>query len=96
MSCRLTQIFWLSLLPYFCAGATVDFLHDVKPLLSRLGCNGASCHGKAEGQNGFKLSVFGNDPEGDFRSIIKEGRGRRISQAAPEDSLSITISSRSP
>jgi len=65
----------------------VDFLHDVKPLLSRLGCNGSSCHGKAEGQNGFKLSVFGNDPEGDFRSIIKEGRGRRISQAAPEDSL---------
>lgn len=87
MSCRLPQILCLSLLPCFCAGATVDFLHDVKPLLSRLGCNGSSCHGKAEGQNGFKLSVFGNDPEGDFRSIIKEGRGRRISQAAPEDSL---------
>ncbi|MCS5604867.1 MAG: DUF1549 domain-containing protein, partial [Alphaproteobacteria bacterium] len=63
------------------------FSHDVKPLLSRLGCNGASCHGKAEGQNGFKLSVFGNDPRGDYQSIIKEGRGRRISQAAPQDSL---------
>ena len=29
----------------------VDFMNDVKPLLSRLGCNGSSCHGKAEGQN---------------------------------------------
>ena len=87
MSCRLSQIFCLSLLPCFHVGAAVDFSHDVKPLLSRLGCNGASCHGKAEGQNGFKLSVFGNDPRGDYQSIIKEGRGRRISQAAPQDSL---------
>ena len=87
MSCRLTQIFCLSLLPYFCAGATVDFLHDVKPLLSRLGCNGASCHGKAEGQNGFKLSVFGFNPEKDYQTLINESRGRRLSFGAPDDSL---------
>ncbi|MDA0723544.1 MAG: hypothetical protein O3B25_04690, partial [Verrucomicrobia bacterium] len=36
----------------------VDFTSDVLPLMTRMGCNGASCHGKAEGQNGFKLSVF--------------------------------------
>ena len=65
----------------------VDFMNDVKPLLSRLGCNGSSCHGKAEGQNGFKLSVFGADPRGDYHSILKEARGRRITQAAPEASL---------
>ncbi len=65
----------------------VDFMNDVKPLLSRLGCNGSSCHGKAEGQNGFKLSVFGADPLGDYHSILKEARGRRITQAAPEASL---------
>ena len=87
MSWRLPQILCLSLLPYFWAGAAVDFTHDVKPLLSRLGCNGASCHGKAEGQNGFKLSVFGNDPLGDYQSILKEGRGRRVTLAALEESL---------
>ena len=69
------------------AVAAVDFMNDVKPLLSRLGCNGSACHGKAEGQNGFKLSVFGADPEGDYQSILKEARGRRITQAAPEASL---------
>ncbi len=69
------------------AVAAVDFMNDVKPLLSRLGCNGSACHGKAEGQNGFKLSVFAADPKGDYQSILKEGRGRRITQAAPEASL---------
>jgi hypothetical protein len=44
-------------------------------------------HGKAEGQNGFKLSVFGFDPEADYRSLIMEGRGRRILPSAPEMSL---------
>ena len=65
----------------------VDFMNDVKPLLSRLGCNGSSCHGKAEGQNGFKLSVFDADPEGDYHSITREVRGRRIMQTAPQASL---------
>ena len=67
--------------------AAVDFINDIMPVLSRLGCNGSSCHGKAEGQNGFKLSVFGHDPEGDFQALTKESRGRRISSAMPEDSL---------
>ena len=45
---------------------------------------GAGCHGKAEGQNGFKLSVFGFDPEADFATLTKESRGRRVFPAAPE------------
>ena len=68
-------------------GAAVDFAHDVIPLLSRLGCNGSACHGKVEGQNGFKLSVFANNPENDFLAIRKESRGRRVSATAPENSL---------
>lgn len=64
-----------------------SFEKDITPLLSRLGCNGSSCHAKAEGQAGFKLSVFGSDPAADYRAITKEGRGRRISTAAPELSL---------
>jgi hypothetical protein len=65
----------------------VDFLHDIVPVLSRFGCNGSACHGKAEGQRGFKLSVFGNDPESDYRAMAVQSRGRRIMIAAPESSL---------
>ncbi len=64
-----------------------SFTADVMPVLSRFGCNASGCHGKAEGQNGFKLSVFGSDPVGDFAALVKEGRGRRVFPAAPEGSL---------
>ena len=39
----------------------MHFAYDIVPILSRFGCNASGCHGKAEGQNGFKLSVFGFD-----------------------------------
>ena len=60
-----------------------NFENDVEPLLSRYGCNSAGCHGKAEGQNGFKLSVFGFDPAADYAALVKEARGRRIFPASP-------------
>jgi hypothetical protein len=66
------------------------FENDIKPVLSKLGCNSSGCHGKAEGQNGFKLSVFGFDPEGDHAAITRELRGRRVFPAAPERSLLLT------
>ena len=65
----------------------VHFANDVVPILSKLGCNSGGCHGKASGQNGFKLSVFGFDPEADHAAILKEGRGRRVSWGSPEQSL---------
>ncbi len=64
-----------------------NFEQDITPILSRFGCNSAGCHGKAEGQNGFKLSVFGYDPKADYDALVKEGRGRRVSPAIPERSL---------
>src|SRR5437588_8852433 len=64
-----------------------NFENDVIPLLSKFGCNSSACHGKAEGQNGFKLSVFGFDPAADFAALTKESRGRRMFPAAPEHSL---------
>lgn len=67
-----------------------NFENDVIPLLSRYGCNASGCHGKAEGQNGFKLSVFGFDPAADYAALVKEGRGRRVFPAAPEASLLLT------
>ena len=67
--------------------AAVSFRQEIIPILSKAGCNAGGCHGKAEGQNGFKLSVFGFDPETDHDAIVKEARGRRISISAPERSL---------
>ena len=65
----------------------VHFANDIVPILSKLGCNSGGCHGKASGQNGFKLSVFGFDPEADRTAILKEGRGRRVQPSSPDRSL---------
>ncbi|MGE0606205.1 MAG: DUF1549 and DUF1553 domain-containing protein [Pirellulales bacterium] len=64
-----------------------NFENDIIPLFSKFGCNSSGCHGKAEGQNGFKLSVFGFDPRADYDALIKEGRGRRVFPAAADRSL---------
>ncbi|MFN0017457.1 MAG: DUF1549 and DUF1553 domain-containing protein [Pirellulaceae bacterium] len=69
------------------SAAPLDFTNDIVPLLSKQGCNSGSCHGKAIGQNGFKLSLFGFDPAFDYAALVHEGRGRRVSAAAPDDSL---------
>lgn len=65
----------------------VHFRNDVLPLLSKTGCNSGGCHGKASGQNGFKLSVFGFDAKADFAALTKEARGRRVFPGDPERSL---------
>ena len=64
-----------------------NFANDIVPIFSRHQCNTSGCHGKAEGQNGFKLSVFGFDPPADYAALVMEGRGRRVFPAAPERSL---------
>lgn len=65
----------------------VHFENDVLPVLSRFGCNSSGCHGKAEGQNGFKLSIFGFDPAADLAALTQEGRGRRTDRIIPGNSL---------
>ena len=65
----------------------VSFEDEILPVLTKAGCNSGGCHGKAEGQQGFKLSVFGFDPKSDYESLVLEGRGRRIFAAVPERSL---------
>jgi hypothetical protein len=71
----------------FGSGRAVDFQREIVPLLSRMGCNAGGCHGKASGQNGFKLSLFGFDAAFDHAAITKEARGRRVFPAAPDHSL---------
>jgi WD40 repeat protein len=65
----------------------LSFSGDVLPILSKAGCNLGSCHAKASGQAGFKLSVFAFDPRGDYLELVKDARGRRVFPALPEDSL---------
>ncbi|HEY1494468.1 MAG TPA: DUF1553 domain-containing protein [Candidatus Solibacter sp.] len=63
------------------------FLTDVRPLLGKLGCNTAACHGAARGKGGLRLSLFGGDPDADFEALTKSNGGRRINRADPRDSL---------
>ena len=65
----------------------VLFVGEVVPILSKHGCNAGGCHGKASGQNGFRLSLLGFDPKSDYESLVKEGRGRRVFPPAPAASL---------
>ncbi len=69
------------------AERALHFANDVEPVFSRFGCNAGGCHGKASGQNGFKLSLFGFDAAFDYNAIVREGRGRRVFPASPERSL---------
>ena len=64
-----------------------NFERDIIPIMSRYGCNSSACHAKAEGQNGFKFSVFGFDPKADFVALSQESRGRRTMTQLPEQSL---------
>ena len=65
----------------------VSFQNEVIPILTKTGCNSGECHGKSEGQNGFKLSVFGFDPRADYDALVRHGRGRRIFLADPAKSM---------
>ncbi|MCA9107500.1 MAG: DUF1553 domain-containing protein [Planctomycetales bacterium] len=74
----------------FSLARPVSFANEIEPLLTRQGCNAGGCHGKASGQNGFRLSLFGFDAEFDHEAIVKSSRGRRIDFAAPRESLLLT------
>jgi hypothetical protein len=65
----------------------VHFQNEVVPIFTKLGCNAGGCHGKAGGQNGFKLSLLGFEPGEDYEYLVKEARGRRVQPSAPEQSL---------
>ena len=65
----------------------MDFATDIAPILSRYGCNASGCHGALNGQAGFKLSLFGYDPDADYEAIVKANEGRRVNLKSPEESL---------
>src|SRR5215471_10138188 len=57
------------------------------PVFMAAGCNQGGCHGAARGKDGFRLSLFGFDPEGDHYRLTREFNGRRINLALPAESL---------
>ena len=65
----------------------VNFANSVVPLFTKHGCNGGGCHGKSSGQNGFKLSLLGFEPQEDYEYLLREARGRRIFPAATRAQL---------
>ena len=65
----------------------LNFTNQVVPVFTKLGCNSGGCHGKLAGQNGFRLSLLGFEPDLDFMTLVKEGRGRRLFPANPDASL---------
>lgn len=69
------------------ASGPPSFVRDVLPVLNRTGCSAGSCHAKADGQNGFKLSVFSYDPKADYAEIVKDVHGRRVFPSAPDESM---------
>ncbi len=67
----------------------ISFKLDVMPVFMRWGCNSGACHGAARGKDGFRLSLFGYDPDGDHFRLTREINGRRINLASPQESLLI-------
>ncbi|MDG2360676.1 MAG: DUF1549 domain-containing protein [Planctomycetaceae bacterium] len=74
------------------ADRDVSFKLDIMPIFMKSNCNTGSCHGAARGKDGFRLSLFGFDPDGDQFRIARELPGRRINLALPEESLLMTKS----
>lgn len=65
----------------------VGFVADVQPILSRVGCNAGTCHGSANGKEGFKLSLRGYDTEHDYQQLINDLSARRFDRLNPDESL---------
>jgi len=65
----------------------ISFKLDVMPVWMKSGCNTGSCHGAARGKDGFRLSLFNFDPDGDYLRITHELPGQRIDLAVPDASL---------
>lgn len=67
--------------------SALSFENDITPILIKNGCAGAACHGAQHGQAGFKLSLFGYEPDKDREAIWAADGGRRINPGDPANSM---------
>ena len=65
----------------------ISFVKDIVPIFTRAGCAGANCHGSIRGKGGFKLSLFGYEPDIDFAAILESDNGRRVNLTDAKQSL---------
>ena len=65
----------------------IAFSIDVEAVLAKAGCNTGACHGNLNGKGGFTLSLRGQDPDFDFRSLVRASASRRVNRLVPEESL---------
>jgi len=65
----------------------ISFRREVMPVLSTAGCSDIRCHGAPSGKNGFRLSLWGFNPDLDFRQLTHNLYGRRTNSLNPENSL---------
>jgi hypothetical protein len=71
-------------------GGVPSFTKHVVPLFAKVGCSARSCHGSFQGQNGFRLSLFGYDPKLDHAELTaNEGQGPRVDVDAIDESLAL-------
>lgn len=69
------------------ADAPVSFRNEVMAVLSKAGCNLGPCHGNKNGKGGLQLSLRGEWPDADYRTLTREVHSRRIDRVSPEQSL---------
>jgi hypothetical protein len=84
---RLTLLLLAPMLACVTRADQPSFVNDIVPIFTKSGCANSNCHGSIRGQAGFKLSLFGYEPEQDYQAVTKESDGRRIDPKNPEQSL---------
>lgn len=65
------------------------FARNVTAVLDKAGCNLGACHGNQRGKGGFLLSLRGEAPQDDYKSLVVEEAGRRLDLNSPQQSLSL-------
>ena len=53
-------------------GSVPDFQKHIVPLLGKLGCSSAKCHGSFQGAGDFRLSLFGFDFQKDHAALLRD------------------------
>jgi hypothetical protein len=87
LAARMAALAVLATLSTPASAADVSFRHDVMAVLSKAGCNLGTCHGNKNGKGGFLLTLRGQDPDADFKTLTRDQFGRRVNLLDPEASL---------
>lgn len=69
---------------------TPDFQKHIVPMLGKLGCSSAKCHGSFQGQGDLRLSLFGFNFLSDHKELTGDAygeEGSRVNLKKPKESL---------